>query len=86
MESNKFALLFVAMAAMILLATAPAVTAARNKINPFAIVVDANIRNPLANIFFAKNCIDEGEYCGTNSECCSGRCVATDVAAIRLCD
>ncbi|KAL4369748.1 hypothetical protein GQ457_05G032860 [Hibiscus cannabinus] len=87
MESNKFALLFVAMAAMLLAAAAPTATAARNEVMPFSILTNANFRNPLANIFStdnpAQNCRTFGG-CEKNSDCCSGVCVSV-LAYSKIC-
>ncbi|KAK8654966.1 hypothetical protein V6N13_107561 [Hibiscus sabdariffa] len=52
MECKKFSLLLVATAAVLLVSVAPPATAARNKALPLSIIADANIRNPLANIFW----------------------------------
>ncbi|KAK8675036.1 hypothetical protein V6N13_033109 [Hibiscus sabdariffa] len=64
MDSNKFAFLFVAMAFMLLAATAPTVTASRNDIMPFSIIANAN---PNA-------CLPYGAICKIYTECCTGRC------------
>ncbi|KAK8675032.1 hypothetical protein V6N13_033105 [Hibiscus sabdariffa] len=81
MESNKCGLVLVAMAAMLLFATAPTVMAARNKVMAFSIVPNAKIRNPLANIFFAESdnaangCLGAGGPCLDGIMCCSGTCI-----------
>ncbi|KAK8612241.1 hypothetical protein V6N13_092360 [Hibiscus sabdariffa] len=78
MESRKFALLLVAIAVVLLVATAPTVTAARNEVKPFSTIVNTGIRNPLANIFSvnsykpARNCYSGGTACKEDSDCCSG--------------
>ncbi|KAK8675034.1 hypothetical protein V6N13_033107 [Hibiscus sabdariffa] len=64
MDSNKFAFLFVAMAVMLLAATAPTVTASRNDIMPFSIIANAN---PNA-------CLPYGAVCKIYTDCCTGRC------------
>ncbi|KAK8675059.1 hypothetical protein V6N13_033132 [Hibiscus sabdariffa] len=55
MGSNKCALALVAMAAILLFATAPTVTAARNEVMAFSVIPNANIRNPWANNFFVES-------------------------------
>ncbi|KAK8675060.1 hypothetical protein V6N13_033133 [Hibiscus sabdariffa] len=81
MGSNKSALLLVAMAAMLLFATPPTVTAARNEVMPLSIIPNANIRNPLANFFLvesdnaANDCYPPGSGpCFGGMMCCSGKC------------
>ncbi|KAK8612234.1 hypothetical protein V6N13_092353 [Hibiscus sabdariffa] len=84
MESNKFALLFLAMAALLLAVAAPAVMAARNQVQPLSIiaVANANFKNPLANVFFddtrnaANICIPNYYPCNADFLCCSGKCTA----------
>ncbi|KAK8687164.1 hypothetical protein V6N13_085996 [Hibiscus sabdariffa] len=66
MESKKFALLVVAMAAVLLIVGAPTVAAARNRIKPFSIITDA--------VFYAESCVAEGYPCTGNSQCCQGKC------------
>ncbi|KAK8613827.1 hypothetical protein V6N13_101583 [Hibiscus sabdariffa] len=65
MECRKFALVMVAMAAVVLsTATTPTMTAARNEAILFFIVANADIRNPFVNIFsvgkLAENCVSSG--------------------------
>ncbi|KAK8612236.1 hypothetical protein V6N13_092355 [Hibiscus sabdariffa] len=85
MESNKFALLFVAMAVVFLVAAAPTVAAARNKVMAFDFIATANIRNPFANIFAvdtdkpAENCNISGSFCYSVSTCCSGKCTSPSI-------
>ncbi|KAK8612258.1 hypothetical protein V6N13_092377 [Hibiscus sabdariffa] len=81
MGSNKSALVLVAMAAMLLFASAPTVMAARNEVMPLSIIPNANIRNPLANIFFvesdntANDCLPTVAPCFDGPTCCSGTCL-----------
>ncbi|KAK8612221.1 hypothetical protein V6N13_092340 [Hibiscus sabdariffa] len=93
MESDKFALLFVAMVAVLLAATAPTITAARNEVKSFSIIANAHIRNPFANIFFidadnpAENCSPAYTVCFRDGACCSGKCVTVHLpyATISVC-
>ncbi|KAK8612243.1 hypothetical protein V6N13_092362 [Hibiscus sabdariffa] len=81
MESNKFALLFLA---LVLAVAAPSVMAVRNQVTPFSIIAtadaDADFKNPLANVFFDDtqnaviSCIPRGKACDFDASCCSGRC------------
>ncbi|KAL4313509.1 hypothetical protein GQ457_01G044790 [Hibiscus cannabinus] len=75
MECNKFVLLLVAMAVVLLASMPPTVTAARNEVMPFSIIViaiaNANIRNTFANIFSidkpTENCFPAGNLCHFSS-------------------
>ncbi|KAK8712767.1 hypothetical protein V6N13_147995 [Hibiscus sabdariffa] len=70
MERNKFALLLVAMAVVLLVTVAPTVKAARYKDVPFTIITDEDIRKP------DENCVGTGGLCGPFADqCCTGRCV-----------
>ncbi|KAK8592059.1 hypothetical protein V6N13_062647 [Hibiscus sabdariffa] len=79
MDSNKFALILVGMAVVLLTAMAPTATAARNEVTPSAITTNTDIRNPFANIFLiykpVENCKPVGASCSDPSECCSGICL-----------
>ncbi|KAK8612276.1 hypothetical protein V6N13_092394 [Hibiscus sabdariffa] len=81
MEPNKFALLLVAMAVLLLAAAAPTVRAARNEIKPSSTSANANVRNPLPNSFPvdttnpAENCKPVLSLCVKHADCCSGRCL-----------
>ncbi|KAK8675073.1 hypothetical protein V6N13_033146 [Hibiscus sabdariffa] len=65
---------------MLLFASAPTVTAARNDVMALSIIPNTNIRNPLANIFFTgsvnptENCVAAGSPCSWNGVCCSKKC------------
>ncbi|KAL4366921.1 hypothetical protein GQ457_05G032890 [Hibiscus cannabinus] len=82
MESNKFALLFLA---LVLAVAAPSVMAARNQVTPFSIIAvadaDTDFENPLANVFFddtrnaANSCYKRGHLCSKDRTCCSGKCL-----------
>ncbi|KAK8612256.1 hypothetical protein V6N13_092375 [Hibiscus sabdariffa] len=94
MGSNKSgsALLLVAMAAMLLFATAPTVTAARNDAMSLSIIPNANIRNPLADIFFvesdtaANDCLPSGSGpCFGGIMCCSGKCFTFPGVSMGMC-
>ncbi|KAK8629743.1 hypothetical protein V6N13_078572 [Hibiscus sabdariffa] len=78
MESKKLGLLVVATAVVVLAAMAPPVTAARFELKPLSIITDANIRNPLANIYWVdmpvENCLKRGSFTGDCAECCSQKC------------
>ncbi|KAL4368406.1 hypothetical protein GQ457_05G032880 [Hibiscus cannabinus] len=83
MESNKFALLFLA---LVLAVAAPSVTAARNQVTPFSIIADADAdaKNPLANVFF-DYCYPKGHACGFDNTCCTGKCTKFPFAAAGFC-
>ncbi|KAK8617866.1 hypothetical protein V6N13_080771 [Hibiscus sabdariffa] len=80
MERTKFALLMVAMAVLLLTATTPTVTAARNRAMPFSIVANADIRNPFVWVNKpAENCEPSGTV-DDCSECCDpNRCLALPI-------
>ncbi|KAL4308306.1 hypothetical protein GQ457_01G044930 [Hibiscus cannabinus] len=85
MGCNKFALLLVAMAVVLVAALPPTVTAARNEVMlPFSII---DIRNPFAGMFLvnkpAENCDPNGDFCGSDSQCCSGNCAETIIPGAR---
>ncbi|KAK8675020.1 hypothetical protein V6N13_033093 [Hibiscus sabdariffa] len=92
MESNKFALLFLA---LVLAVAAPSVMAARNQVTPFSIIAvadaDTNFKNPLANVFFddtrnaANLCIKTGNACAFQDTCCSGKCTIIPFSFVGFC-
>ncbi|KAK8712765.1 hypothetical protein V6N13_147993 [Hibiscus sabdariffa] len=65
MEGNKFTLVLVAMAVVLLVTVAPTVTAARYKGVPLSIITDPD-----------ENCLPQGSFCVilAPKECCSGGC------------
>ncbi|KAK8689688.1 hypothetical protein V6N13_088401 [Hibiscus sabdariffa] len=71
MECNKFALLLVAMAVVLLVTVSPTVMAARYKDMPFSIITHDGIRKP------DENCLSNGSIClpWNPEQCCSGKCV-----------
>ncbi|KAK8689690.1 hypothetical protein V6N13_088403 [Hibiscus sabdariffa] len=69
MERNRFALLLVAMALVLLVTVAPTVMAARYKDVPFSFITGDHIRIP------DENCVGTGGLCVPFSDqCCTGRC------------
>ncbi|KAK8629730.1 hypothetical protein V6N13_078559 [Hibiscus sabdariffa] len=71
MESNKFALILVAMAVVLLAAMAPT---ARNEVTPSAITTTTNTDTFLV-YKPVENCKPVGASCRDPSECCSGICL-----------